>query len=109
MAKQKNLRFEKIRNGKPTGRVQDVVDPNSIDQTARKGIPFKRAQQLVNTLEASSKWERVSNKTPVSEGNSTRVKQAKIREQQAKSQNDREVRTQAANAKAIADALKDGK
>lgn len=108
MTKQKNLRFEQMRNGQPTGRVQAVVDPNTIDQRANKGIPFKRAQQFVATLDRSTRWERVGTKTPVAEGNSTRLKQEKVRERTEQSANDREVRIQAANAKAIADALKGG-
>jgi len=102
----KYLKFAYHRDGKPTGRVVAVRNPASIDQRANKGIPFKRVQQLVNTMENSPKWERVANNTPEAEGNSTRVRRAKHREQLARVDQDREQRAHVATAEAIAKAVK---
>ena len=107
MAVSKYLKYEYYRNGKPTGRVQEVLNPSVYDQRAQKGIPFKRAQQLVNALEASSKWERVGNNVPVAEGNSTRVQQAAAAERRAQAELDREHRAHLSTAEAIAKAVKE--
>jgi len=106
MSSNKYLKFAYHRNGKPTGRVKSVINPHSIDQNMNKGIPFKRATQLVNTLEASSKWERVGTNVPEAEGHTTRVIESEKRNRMALLDEEREQRAHVATAEAIAKAVK---